>query len=334
MFLQKQMINPMLRVLAFGISLVLQACLPLGHNGIFADETTAAMDRQQIQFKSTADGTEQEAILILPKSINHSFTVVPMVVSLHSWSGDLKQRNALERLVHDRGWVYLFPNFRGVNRTPQACGSPLAQQDILDAVAWVMARHSIDEDRIYLTGTSGGGHMTMLMAARYPTRWRAASAWVGISDLAAWHSRHRDSKYGKMMEQCCGGAPGDSLAVDAQYKSRSPITYMSGARNIAIDIAAGIRDGHDGSVPIRHSIDAFNAIAQTRGDPFVTTAEIEQLSLPGPLKQPQSGDQGFDTAFDRKYFLRRRSGDARLTIFDGGHEGIASATIAWFENHP
>ena len=109
---------------------------------------------------------------------------------------------------------------------------------------------------------------------------------------------------------------------------------MSGARNIAIDIAAGIRDGHDGSVPIRHSIDAFNAIAQTRGDPFVTTAEIEQLSLPGPLKQPQSGDQGFDTAFDRKYFLRRRSGDARLTIFDGGHEGIASATIAWFENHP
>ena len=40
--------------------------------------------------------------------------------------------------------------------------------------------------------------MTMLMAARYPERWKAASAWVGISDLISWHGRHRGSKYGNM----------------------------------------------------------------------------------------------------------------------------------------
>jgi len=324
----------MLRVLHFAVSLALLACPPMGHTEIIADETKPAMDRQRIQFKSTADGSEQEAMLILPRSNEEASKAVPMVVSLHSWSANLEQRNALEQLVHDRGWVYLFPNFRGVNRTPQACGSALAQQDILDAMAWVIAHHSIDGDRIYLTGTSGGGHMTMLMAARYPVHWKAASAWVGISDLAAWHAHHPDSKYGNMMEQCCGGAPGDSSEVDAQYKTRSPITYLSGARNVALDISAGIRDGHKGSVPIRHSIDAFNAIAKARGDQVVTAAEIEQLSLPGQLKQAKSGDQGFDPSFDRKYFLRRRSGDARLTIFDGGHEGIASATIAWFENHP
>lgn len=324
----------MSRVLLFFIFLVLPTCLLMGHAEVVADEATPEMNRQRIQFKSTADGSVQEAMLILPKSQQDLPKAIPMVVSLHSWSGDLKQRNALEKLVHDRGWVYLFPNFRGVNRTPQACGSALAQQDILDAMAWVISHHSIDDDKLYLTGTSGGGHMTLLMASRYPDRWQAASAWVGISDLVAWHARHRDSKYGNMMEQCCGGAPGDSPEVDAQYKSRSPMTYLSGARNVAIDISAGIRDGHEGSVPIRQSIDAFNAIAHARGESGVSVDEIEQLSRPAQLEQAKSGDLGFDSSFDRKYFLRRRSGDARLTIFDGAHEGIASATIAWFESHP
>ena len=86
----------MLRVLYFFISLVLSTCFPMGHTGILADETKPVMDRQRIQFKSTADASEQEAILILPKSTKDSSKVVPMVVSLHSWSGDLKQRNALE----------------------------------------------------------------------------------------------------------------------------------------------------------------------------------------------------------------------------------------------
>ena len=291
--------------------------------------------RQRIRFTSTADGTQQDAILILPESSAAHDAPIPLVVSLHSWSADLNQRSTLERLVHERGWIYLLPNFRGVNQTPAACGSTLAQQDILDAVDWVSARHKVDNKRVYLTGTSGGGHMTMLMTARYPERWRAASAWVGISDLAAWHQRHRGSKYGKMMEQCCGGAPGDSPQVDSQYAARSPLTYLASAKQVAIDLAAGIHDGHSGSVPIRHSIDAFNAIAQANGSVTVSDPEIEQISLrDGRLRSPLPGDTGFDESFGRDYYLRRRSGDARLTIFEGGHEGIAAAVVQWFEDHP
>lgn len=293
------------------------------------------LDRQRIEFTSTADGSRQQAILILPDSDDRRDQPVPIVVSLHTWSADLNQRNDLERLVHDRGWIYLFPNFRGVNRTPQACGSPLAQQDILDAVDWVAEHYKIDPNRVYLTGTSGGGHMTMLMAARYPQRWRAASAWVGISDLAAWHQRHKGSKYGEMVEECCGGAPGASPQVDAQYKARSPLTFLADAKDVAIDIAAGVHDGHTGSVPIRHSIEAFNKLATSNGDAAVTQSEIEQLSArDGRLQSPRPGDTGFDESFGREFYLRRRSGNARLTIFEGGHEGIATATMAWFESHP
>jgi len=296
--------------------------------------TSPAADlRERFQFKSTADGTNQEAILIVPReSINGP---IPLVVNLHSWSADLNQRSDLEQLVPDRGWIYLAPNFRGVNQTPQACGSLLAQQDILDAVDWVSVRHRIDPKRVYLTGASGGGHMTMLMAGRYPDRWRAASAWVGISDLVSWHKKHRGKRYGNMLEKCCGGAPGDSTQVDEQYVARSPIHFMRHANKLPIDLLAGVEDGHTGSVPIRHSLDAFNEIAKANGTPVISKTEIEQLSRrDGRLAQPQPGDQGFDPDLGRKYFLRRHSNEARATIFEGGHESVARATIAWFEQHP
>jgi poly(3-hydroxybutyrate) depolymerase len=324
----------MFHIRGFGSLLaILLPAFPIG-NEVCAEESQVPMHRERIQFKSSMDESIQEAILIAPPSDKPLQKSVPMVVSLHSWSADLSQRNELEKLVHGRGWIYLFPNFRGVNRSPQACGSRLAQQDILDSILWVTEHYQVDADRIYLTGTSGGGHMTMLMAARHPKLWRAASAWVGISDLAEWHARHRDKRYGKMIEQCCGGAPGDSVKVDAQYQARSPITYAADARDVALDISAGLKDGHEGSVPISHSINVFNRIAEARGDQPVTEIEISQLSRPGKLEPARAGDEGFDRTFNRKYFLRRYSGKARLTIFDGGHEGIASATIAWFEKHP
>ena len=46
----------------------------------------------------------------------------------------------------------------------------------------------IDKKRILLVGTSGGGYMSLLMAGRAPNLWAGVSAWVPISDLAAWHS--------------------------------------------------------------------------------------------------------------------------------------------------
>ena len=312
-------------------SITLQACETWAQTSA---DLAKPLPRQRIRFQSTADESEQEAILILPDNLEE-LDSVPIVVSLHSWSADLTQRNALERLVHDRGWIYLFPNFRGVNQRPEACASELAQQDILDAVDWVAKNYSVDQKRVYLTGTSGGGHMTMMMASRFPERWRAASAWVGISDLAKWHAKHQGSKYGNMLEKCCGGAPGDSSEVDQEYAARSPVTHLAGARDVAIDFAAGIRDGHDGSVPIRHSIEAFNLIARARGESVVSQEEIEQLSVRGGrLESPKAQDLGFDPTFGRDHFLRRRAGNARLTIFDGDHEGIATAAMAWFDQHP
>ena len=42
-------------------------------------------------------------------------------------------------------------------------------------------------------------------------------------------------------------------------------------------------------------------------------------------------DEGYDAAIQRDFYLQRHSRNARVLIFEGGHEEIASGTIHWFE---
>jgi hypothetical protein len=174
--------------------------------------------------------------------------------------------------------------------------------------------------------------MTMLMAGRHPDVWAAASAWVGISDLAAWHKLHAAGRYGRMMRLSCGGAPGDSPEVDRQYRQRSPITHMHRAVHVALDLNTGIRDGHEGSVPIRHSLDAFNVIARAAGQEPISEEEIQQLShVGGRLKSPRESDRAKDPLYGREIYLRRHAGPVRVTVFDGGHEILPAAAVGWTE---
>lgn len=293
-----------------------------------------AGERVRIEVASSLDASSQRAYLIVPDRAGDD-APRPLLVALHPWSGDVESRDEpLEKAATARGWIYLWPHFRGPNDRPEACGSQLAQQDILDAVAWVAERYPVDPRRIYLTGSSGGGHMTMLMAARHPQVWAAASAWVGISDLAAWHERHAAGRYGQMLRRCCGGPPGASEEVDAEYRARSPLTWLAAARELPLDLAAGVHDGHTGSVPIAHSLLAFNVVARAAGAETITDDEITQLSRPdGRLDQPDKGDVGFDPVWGRAYYLRRMAGPVRVTVFEGGHEGLAEAAVDWLSRH-
>lgn len=305
-----------------------------------ADETAeaaadAAVDaaRQKVEVRSSKDGTLQPVYIIAPPDLGSGPR--PLLVSLHTWSGGVEQRNRpLERLAFSKGWVYVFPHFRGPNQHPDACGSELAQQDILDAVQWAKDHFDIDSNRVYLTGVSGGGHMTMQMVGRYPDVWTAASAWVGISDLARWHERHKKGRYGEMARKSCGGAPGDSPEVDLQFKNRSPLTWLHRAKDVPLDLAAGVHDGYKGSVPTWHTLAAFNEIAKANGSQQISPDELAQIGRPnGRLENPRPSDQVTDATFGREIYLRRKAGKSRVTIFEGGHEGIATAAVAWLERH-
>jgi len=317
--------------------------LALAVTGAFAYAGTAGAQiptepgRYLIEVESAVDGSAQPSYLILPPDFRPGDAARPIVVSLHSWSFGVEQRwLELEQMVADRGWIYLFPGFRGRNDNIEACASDVARRDVIDALDWVTGNYPIDARRVYVTGVSGGGFMTLAVVASYPTRWTAASAWVPLSDLRAWYDFHAGDPYGEMTRQCMGGDPAEDPSVSREMERRSPLHQLAGAADVPLDIAAGRFDGHDGApIPVWHSLAAFNVIAETLGEPRVTALEIAELTRHDPrLELPTAPDLVEDPSFGRRIFLRRHAGNARVTIFEGAHEGIPSAAIAWFEAHP
>ncbi len=283
---------------------------------------------------SSADDHQQPVRYWAPESAKSKST--PLLVLLHTWSGDVNQKHDdWHAEAMQRGWLYLQPNFRGVNKTPQACGSKLARQDILDAVDFMQREFKVDKSRLYLAGVSGGGHMTMLMAGHHADRFSAASAWVGISDIAEWYRFHtKDGKpdnYAQNILDSLGGPPDENATRDADYRDRSPLFSLHRATDLPLDIAAGVFDGHKGSVPISHSLLAFNVIARANGTPVVTDAELSQLASAGQESKPKPIDQVVDETYGRDIIMRRQSKQARVTIFVGGHEGLPKAACSWLE---
>lgn len=290
---------------------------------------TRTAGQQEIQYRSSADGTVQPAMFYTP----NSETPVPLLVALHTWSGDYRQdaHQACADWCQEKGWVYIHPNFRGPNRNPEATGSDLVVQDIVDAVTFASQHAYVDPARIYLVGTSGGGYTALLMAGRRPELWAGVSAWVPIVDLERWYHENKadGDKHWREIGNSCGGPPGASEEVDRQYELRSPITWLEGARGVNMDINAGIRDGHEGSVPVSHTLRAYNKIADQ--EDRLTEAEIEyfvhEARVP-PLLQHETPDPSYG---DKQPLFRRHAQCVRVTLFDGAHELIPQAALQWLE---
>jgi pimeloyl-ACP methyl ester carboxylesterase len=295
------------------------------------------MDVREATIQSSYDG-EMQAIRYLKSNQRKR----PLLVALHTWSYDYTQEEAQEYFTRcsKRDWNCIFPDFRGPNNNPKAGGSKAALKDVLDAVSWAYENMSVDHRRIFLAGVSGGGHMALLSAANSPSTWTAVSAWVPISDLARWRkeSVERGLKYAQDVEQVCGGPPGASPAVNEQYAGRSPVTSLWRAHIIPMDINAGIHDGHagiggEGSVPVGQSIRAFNELVKASEKP----GDVILEDIIDVIEREERVSEGFerrtivDPVYGRAIHLRRVSGLARLTLFEGGHEILFDAAFDWFD---
>ena len=284
----------------------------------------------EVKFRSSADDSLQWTKFFAPPSDEP----VPLVVALHTWSSNWKQssQKPIEDFCVKNGWAYLHPDFRGPNRTPQATGSELVIGDIVSAVEYACKQTKVDKKRIFLFGASGGGYTSLVMAGKRPDLWAGVSAWVPISDLRAWHRecKAKGLKYAREIELSCGGAPGSSPKVDQEYAKRSPLAFLKKAKRVNLSINAGILDGHKGSVPISHSLLAFNEVAEEKDRLALEEIKYftEKAQVPSALAHPIK-----DPSFGKKAPLfRRSSGSASVTIFQGGHEWVAPVVLAWLES--
>ncbi len=268
----------------------------------------------KVSIPSSFDSAEQKAYAFFSTDSMPQ----PLVVSLHSWSAGYQQLDPFAGLTAAAGWHYIHPDFRGPNKTPDACASPAALADIDDAIAYVIANANVDEDRIYVVGGSGGGHACCAISLKSRYRIRAAYAWVPITDIAAWYhqSKDRNSKYATDIELVLESAE-DFYESASQ---RSPIAMPLPLKAKQLHLFAGIRDGYEGSVPISHSLLFFNRLCIDMGE---TDAVIESNDLAALLTRDVRGS--IAKLGSRDVFFQRTASFGSVTIFAGAHEILHDA---------
>lgn len=279
---------------------------------------------KEISYPCSYDNSQQKALVYFAKSKSPR----PLVVVLHTWSQSYKEAYIYASPAVKYDFHIIMPNFRGPNTrsNPESMGSDAAVADIVDAVKWMKTQANVDENRIYLIGGSGGGHMALLMAGRHPEIWAGVSAWCPISDIKAWCQFHKGKGYGSHIIKNLKGDPRTDEAAAKEAAKRSPVTYLANAKNVTLDISTGIHDGYRGSVPVTETLYAFNKVVGAKN--AIPAEHIFSLrnKRQAPAGTPQFTDPGYGK---RKIHYRKISGNTRVTIFEGGHDILIGYGFSW-----
>ncbi|MEM6845877.1 MAG: prolyl oligopeptidase family serine peptidase [Bacteroidota bacterium] len=253
----------------------------------------------------------------------------PLVVVLHTWSGDYAQtNNSLAHQVKVKNWNYVHPNFRGSNNHPEACGSELVVTDIDQTIDWALENLPMNPDSVFVLGASGGGYATLVTYMKSRHRICGFHAYVPISDLAAWYEESlvRTPRYAQNILDCTSSE--DSVLNVTEAKRRSPLywhTPLEQRKDATLHLYAGVHDGYTGSVPITHSINFYNKVLRDAGVTD-TTALVDDKTIIRLLTR-QRGTNSGQFIGGRKVHLRRNWQNISLTIFEGGHEMLDNVAL-------
>lgn len=294
------------------------------------DDTTRAdwpAAFKDVEIPSTADGKIQKAYFYATRDNKPQ----PLIVSLHTWSGNYRQQDGLIREVLSRDMNYIRPDYRGPNLTREACGSPLVASDIDDAIAYAVQNGNVDPNHIHILGGSGGGHAALIAYMRSRHNVRSFSAWVPISDLPKWYyeSLGRQTQYAGHIAMA---TTGDESRIDLrEARKRSPL-YMDTPVELRKDsklyLYAGIHDGYSGSVPITHSLEMYNKVVRDFNP--VATEEIipDHVIARMVVARYLPGDDRPEIAGRAIHYRKQFEDKVRIVIFEGGHEMLVEAALA------
>lgn len=283
-------------------------------------------DCKEVQINATSDQSIQKAFFFKAQdSIPR-----PLIVSLHTWSGDYLQEDPLVNEIILQNFHYIHPDFRGPNNQPEAGGSEKVITDIQDAIQFVIQNANVDLSEIHIIGTSGGGYATLLCYSRLKLPIKSFSAWVPISDLESWYDESigRKQKYADDVLKLTGSENGKLNKVEA--RKRSPIhdsIPIMRLNESSLHIYTGIHDGYTGAVPITQSISMYNHVVRQKTgckpDHLVSDSEIIYLLSKRNGYSTEIGNIG-----NRRIHLSKNYQNIHLTLFEGGHEQLSEVALS------
>jgi dipeptidyl aminopeptidase/acylaminoacyl peptidase len=190
------------------------------------------VEAKHVYYK-TFDGKEVPALLYAPRDIA-SGERLPAIVHVHGGPTGQWFRgfDPFAQFLADRGLVVIEPNIRGstgygVDYRDAAIkdwgGADL--EDVAAAADYLKTLPYVDPDRLVVFGGSYGGFMAFIAATKKPDIWRAAVAWIGISDLHRLYERSMEHFKYYFREQM-----GDPDRDRALWRDRSAIEFADQLR--------------------------------------------------------------------------------------------------------
>ena len=222
--------------------------------------------REVISWKS-ADGTTIEGVLYTPSEFDTK-KKYPLLVVIHGGPTGVDQPVVgadryypIERFVA-KGALVLRPNYRGsagygekfraLNVRNLGVGD---YADVISGVDALIAKGSVDKERVGAMGWSQGGYISAFITAS-SDRFKAVSVGAGISD---WMTYYVNTDITPFTQQYLHGTPWDDPEI---YRKTSPISYIAKAKTPTL-----IQHGeNDRRVPIPNAYELRQAL-EDRGVP-------------------------------------------------------------------
>lgn len=292
-------------------------------------------DFQVVEIPSKTDTRPQKAYLYKASGQNR-----PLVVSLHTWSGDYRQADPLAAAAKAKNYNYIHPDFQGANTRPSAMGSEKVVKNLQEAIEYAVKATGADAQEVHVIGVSGGGMAALSAYMNVTCPVKSFTAWAPISDLEAWYweSKARGNKYARHIWEATSSTAETFNAAEA--RRRSPLYGViprKQRRTSQLFIYAGIHDGYTGSVPVTHAINMYNRVvgdwryglsqpevanrqAFVHADMVSEDEVIRLLTFRCEPKADASRRLG-----DRRVYLEREGANTHLIIFEGTHEMLPCA---------
>jgi pimeloyl-ACP methyl ester carboxylesterase len=195
-----------------------------------ASGTTEPRD---IAFVSTADGTTQHYLLLLPEGYQGTENP-PLMVALHSLGGTraqfLETRHPTVRAAVDTvaKWrmIYVLPEYRG----PRSWMGEKAEADVVQIIAQVKSRYRTG--KVFLCGTSMGGSAALTFTALHP----------GLVDgVIAMNATANHLELDTVNDSVAESFGGSKERIPLEYKKRSA-EYWPERFTMPVALTAGGKD--------------------------------------------------------------------------------------------
>jgi pimeloyl-ACP methyl ester carboxylesterase len=229
-----------------------------------------------VDFVNAYDATSQQAWVQVPNSYSGS-APTPLVLYAHARGSNMHEPIVFNPewavAADSRGWLLAAPQMHG--RWPGTAQDPIpnppgiyayasleSQYDLIGTMRYMLDHYNVKRDQIYLFGSSMGGQIATVTAAKFPHLFAAVFDNKGPTDMAQWYTENMAFHQNWMERECYSGNPSNpQRRTPAQnpfcYQRRSSQSFAGNLLHVPISIT---HSQADTLVPIAHSFELRDAI--------------------------------------------------------------------------